>query len=255
VITHLGETDGVEKLFYELASESRLSILLELQKKQLHMQEMARKLDLSDTEAFRQLQKLSDASLVHKQTDGSYAITQYGKLVLQFSRSFDFAFKFKDCLLTRDIWRIPEQFIDRLGALRDVSLGVDTIEMVNNSEKLVSRAERYLWIIGDKPMNWIDARITDRVQRGGFEVRLLFDENHRHYYEDKPEAKGVFEKKVIASIPAIMLISEERAAVNLLSVDGRADNAVFYGDKPVFLQWASDLFMFYWEQGKRCFPR
>ena len=51
----MGEESGLEKLFFELASESRLGILRELQKENLKMQEIARRLDVTPTEAFRQL--------------------------------------------------------------------------------------------------------------------------------------------------------------------------------------------------------
>jgi len=52
---------GLEKLFFELASESRLGILTELQKHDAKMPEIARKLDLTNTETFRQLQRLNEA--------------------------------------------------------------------------------------------------------------------------------------------------------------------------------------------------
>ena len=147
----LENSEGVDRVFYELASESRLSVLRQLMTKNYKMQELARKLELTDTEAFRQLQRLSEAQMIQKQPDGTYAITQYGKLLMQFSHSFDFAFKFRQCLLTRNIWRIPPQFIDRLGELSEVTLSTDSLEMVNNIDLLISNSEKYLWIIGERP--------------------------------------------------------------------------------------------------------
>ena len=61
----------IEKLFYELASESRFSILQELKEKDWKMNDVARKLDITTTETFRQLQRLSDASLAKKQPEGT----------------------------------------------------------------------------------------------------------------------------------------------------------------------------------------
>ena len=51
------------KLFFELASDSRLSILFELRNEALKMQDVARRLDVTATEAFRQLERLSAALL------------------------------------------------------------------------------------------------------------------------------------------------------------------------------------------------
>ena len=47
--------EGLDRLFFELASESRLSILCTLQTGGLRMQEIARRLNMTDTEASRQL--------------------------------------------------------------------------------------------------------------------------------------------------------------------------------------------------------
>jgi len=60
----LENNEWLGKLLFELASESRLVILRELQKENLKMQEIARRLDVTATEAFRQLQRLSTSSLV-----------------------------------------------------------------------------------------------------------------------------------------------------------------------------------------------
>ena len=76
----------------------------------------------------------------------------------------------------------------------------------------------------------------------GLSVKLLFDETGRKYFESLPEMKGVFEKKVIPLIPATLVMNEKFAGINLLSIDGRADNAIFYGNDPKLLRWATDLF-------------
>jgi predicted transcriptional regulator len=247
-----GGEEGVDRVFYELASDSRLNILRELQSKSYKMQELARKLDLTDTEAFRQLQRLSEAQMIQRQPDGAYAITQYGKLLMQFSRSFEFAYKFKQCLLTRDIWRLPQQFINRLGEFSNVSLNTDSLEMINNIEQLISNSEHHLWIIGEKPLGFIGGKITAQVQKG-LTVKLLFGECSSRLFENVTEVKGIFEKRVIPVIPATLVLNEKFAGVNLLSIDGRADNAVFYGNNPAFLTWTTDLFLYYWDQGKRCY--
>ena len=98
---------GIEKLFFELASENRLSILHELTKENLKMQEIARRLDVTATEAFRQLERLSAALLVQRQPDGTFAIAEYGEIVLQLSSSLDFVSKYKDYFSKHDIIRLP----------------------------------------------------------------------------------------------------------------------------------------------------
>lgn len=244
--------EGLDKLFFELASESRLGILYELQIKNLKMQEIGQKLSLTHTEVFRQLQRLSEALLIQKQLDGSYAITQNGILLLRFADAFKFVSKFKQMLLTRDIQRIPYQFVNRLGELVEASLSTNSIEMVNSAEQLIINSEKYLWIIGERPLSFLAPRVAEKVQKG-LSIKLLFDESCSKYYENVPEVKGMIEKRVIANIPLILIINEKSAGINMLSIDGRADNAIFFGGDPALLKWASDLFLFYWEQGKRLY--
>ena len=232
---------GLDKLFFELASESRLSILCELQANGLRMQEIARRLKITDTETSRQLLRLSDASLIQKQPDGTYVVTQYGKLLLQLSHSFEFALKFKQCLLTRDIWRIPEPIINRIGELSQTNSTVGTIEVLNYMESLISQAEKFLLCIVDRPIHVINAEAVKKIQKGVL-IKAIFEEHNLQYYQKIPETKGVLEKKIVNQIPATMLISEKSAAINLVSIDAREDNVLFYGTDPTFLGWAKDLF-------------
>ena len=243
----------LDKLFFELASESRLDILHLLHASDLRMQEIARKLDLTDTEAFRQLQRLSEAKLIQKLPEGAYAITEYGKLIMRFSESFTFAFKFKQTLLTRNMWRIPDQFVNRLGELSTAQLSIDQVEMINGAAQLFANAEKYIWVIGQRPLGFLDVKAAEIIQKG-ISIRLMFDESSMQFFEKIPDVKGVFEKRVIPTIPAVLIMNEKYAGVSVLSIDGRSDNAVFYGSDPVFLRWAGDLFLYYWEQGKRIYP-
>ena len=59
------------------------------------------------------------------------------------------------------------------------------------------------------------------------------------------------EKRAIARVPANVVCTEKAAGVSLFSIDGRPDNALFFGRDRAFLKWANDLFQFYWDQGHR----
>ena len=123
----MDDESGWEKLFFELASENRLSILHELQRENLKMQEIARRLDVTPTEAFRQLERLGTAGLVQRQSDGTFTLAEYGKLVLQISTSLDFISKHKDYFSSHDLMRLPSQFVERIGELAGADFEADTI--------------------------------------------------------------------------------------------------------------------------------
>ena len=113
------EKEGLERLYYELASESRIQILRILEKENVKMNELARRLDLTATEVFRQLQRLSDAQLIQKNQEGTFLLTAYGKLLMQLSSSTEFVFKHRQYFLTHDLSKLPQEFINRLGELSE----------------------------------------------------------------------------------------------------------------------------------------
>jgi predicted transcriptional regulator len=118
----MSEEKRLDLLFFELASEDRLSILRELCSSKLKMQDIARKLDLTATETSRQLQRLSLAKLIERKPDGLHSTSSLGRLLLTLSVSLEFAHKQGDYFLTHDVNRIPSSFVNRIGELSQAKL-------------------------------------------------------------------------------------------------------------------------------------
>ena len=241
--------EGIEKLFFELASESRLSILRELQTENLKMTEIARRLDVTATEAFRQLQRLSEAMLVQKQPEGTFAITQYGKLVLHLSSSFKFVSKHKEYFLTHDVWRLPLQFVNRIGELSQTKLIMDAMENINRGERMFMEAEQYAWALAEgRVPELMDPIMTEKIGKG-LKLKMLIPES------DLPAVPATktpnVELRGISDIPAIIAVTEKEASICFRFIEGRMDYAGFSGNDPAFLNWVKDLFLYYWEKAKR----
>jgi len=247
----LENDEGIEKLFFELASESRLGILRELQTKSLKMQEIARRLEVTATEAFRQLQRLSEARLVQRQPEGSYTITQYGKLVLQLSSSLEFVSKHKEYFSTHDILRLPCQFVNRIGELSQTNLIMDTIEGLNKGERMFMEAEQFAWGLAEGRVPELMGPIMNEKIRKGVKVRMLFLESFLPPNAIQPAKLPNLENRTLSDIPAIIALTEKEAAICFRLVGGRTDYAGFFGKDPMFLNWVKDLFLYYWDKGKR----
>ena len=242
---------GAEKLFFELASETRLDILRELKNENLKMQEIARRLDVTATEAFRQLERLSNALLVHRQPNGSFALAEYGKLVLQLSSSIEFASKHKEYFSTHDMTRLPIQFVNRLGELGRANLIMDTVETLNKAQRAFIESEEYGWGIAEGTVPEQMGPIMDEVIKKGVKLRFLIPETRLPTSEYRvPPVKNV-EMRGLLELPAIVVLTEKEGAVCFRQVGGRVDYAGFFGKDPAFLNWVKDLFLYYWDEGKR----
>ena len=245
------ENEGLDKLFFELASESRLSILLELQKQNLKMQEIARRLDVTPTEAFRQLERLTAAMLVHKQPDGTFALTEYGKLVLELSSSFDFISKHKEYFSTHDLMTLPRQFITRLGELSGTELEMDTIKNLNLASQAFTQAEQYAWGIGEGTIpQQMDTVMNQRVMQG-IQVKMIITQERLPTEANLPKMPKNVEIKGLPDLPAIIVLTEKKAGVCFRQLGGRMDYAGFFGGDPTLHSWVKDLFLYYWEKGKK----
>ncbi len=244
------EESGLAKLFFELASESRLSILRELQKQNLKMQEIARRLDVTPTEAFRQLERLSTAMLVQRQPDSTFMLAEYGKIVLQISTSLDFLSKHKEYFSTHDLMRLPSQFVNRLGELANAQLEMDTVESLNKGAKWFTDAKQYAWGVGEGtiPEHMISV-MNQQVQRG-IQIKMLIPQELLPPATQPGTPKNV-DIRGLSNIPAIIVLTEKMAGICFRQIGGRMDYAGFFGSDAVFHNWVRDLFLHYWEEGKR----
>lgn len=243
------DTEGLDRLFFELASDSRLGILRELNMKDQKMQEAARRLGLTTTDAFRQLQRLGEASLVRKQPDGSYAITRYGRLVLQLSSPLEFLLKHREYFLTHDLFCLPYQFVNRIGELSGASLSMDSMENVNLAGRMVREAGQYLWGGGpERPLESAGQTAYGRAPEG-VKFKFLFPEQYLPDHAVLADTPQNIEWRGLSDIPVTIVLTEKEAGICFPLVGGKADYAAFIGDDPAFLNWVRDLFLYYWERG------
>jgi len=241
---------GIESLFFELASDSRLGILRQLNEKNWKMNDLARKLDLTTTETFRQLQRLSESLLVKKQLDATYTISLYGALVLQLTPSLEFVFKHKEYFSTHDLRPLPYQFINRIGELSKADLRMNIMENINTSERITREAQEYMWGGGaEEPLN-IGSIINEKILKG-VKFRFLFPEKFIPKQSPSPEKARSVKLRIMDDIPVNFVLTEKEAGISFNLAGGRADYAGFVSKDPVFLNWIKDLFLYYWKKGKR----
>jgi predicted transcriptional regulator len=248
----LESRERIERLFFELASESRLSLLRELAEKNMKLNDLARRLDLTQTETFRQLQRLTQTFLVEKRSDTTYGITEFGKLVLHQSLNLEFISKHREYFMSHDVWRLPTQFVDRMGEFSHAKLQMDPIENINEVSGMIKEAEHYIWGIGESAGMENLTQITNEQIAKGIQFRFLGPQNIKSpIYNIPPAYSRNFEVRLLSEVPAFVLVTEKEAAVGLRCVGGRLDYSGFAGNDASFLNWARDLFLYYWEKGIR----
>ena len=242
------EGNGIENLFFNLASESRLDILRVLSVESFRMNEIARKINITATEASRQTQRLVDERIIQKHPDASYTLTNYGKLVLHFFPTLEFIFKHKKYFLAHDIWQLPHEFISRLGELAQGTLCTEIAGTVDGIENMMKSANEHVWVITDQVMSVHNAVMVERISKG-VKFRSLIHERLAKASQVKLSGKNV-ERQIMASIPGLAVITEKEAFFALLTMEGQLTHSGFFGTDNAVIKWVTDLFLYYWNQNK-----
>jgi len=243
------EKEGLEGLFFELASESRMSIMRKLSQESLKMQELGKTLNLTATETFRQLQRLSDKSLISKATDGSYRLTSYGRIALFLLPSLELIIKQKQYFLEHDIWQLPPEFIHRIGELNGATLSSDIPANLNRVEEMIKVADEYLWTLSGQVLAAHSRAMVERCQRG-LRFRSIHSIELMQSEIQYPGLEHRIERRYMKKIPGIIVVTEKEAVIALPYLNGKPDYAAFFGKDPDFRKWVCDLYRCYWEKGE-----
>lgn len=241
----------VDKLFLELSSESRLDILRALETKEFRMGELARRLHLTATEATRQLKRMTEALLIRRLPEGAYTATPYGRLVLQLSPSLEFVSRHREYFVTRDFSRLPYPFVNRIGELSQGTLHMETMESIVTGERLMGRVKRYFWALVPGPGSELLGPTVHEQRLKGVEFRFAVPAESLPPKAPPPGAEPDYDLRGLPQIPAILAATDEEGFVSFPPVNGRWDYAGFHGKDPAFLRWTKDVFLHFWEQGKR----
>ena len=245
--------EGVNALFYALSSNDRTRILSALKEDELKLNDVVHRLDLTATEAFRQLQRLTEASLIERKSNGKFRLTSYGKLVLESSSSLDFISKFKEYFRRHNAFVLPPELRARLGELSGCRLVTSNTETLNIVDEMIKSAEKRInaTVFG---LEVLLKKARDRIG-DGVEERWLMQESYL------VKAKGFLrstkqlpEMRWTTSIPIEMFLTEKMAGVTLPLNGGVSSYYSFFGSEPRFLRWADNLFDEEWQKAKIWHP-
>jgi predicted transcriptional regulator len=224
-----------------------LGILRELETKKLRMQEIARKLDLTDTETCRQLQRLSDAQLIQKQPDGTYMITCLGTVNLHLITPIDFVNRNSVYFVGHDLSIIPSEFVSRLGELSDAEFCKEAMSGFNRVRKMVFDAKKYLWSMAEQVDSSHIQPVTEKVANG-LDFKFIMAQDLARYYANSNDVEvGVLRgSRFIKRVPVTFVINECEATVVFRTCGGVMDYTGLFGTGARFRKWCEDLFMYYW---------
>jgi predicted transcriptional regulator len=243
--------ERLNKLFFELSSAERISIMLELKKKSLKLSQVSRKMDLTVTESSRHLQRLREAKLIQKNTEGHFSVSTFGDLILSLISPLNFVTKNQKYFQEYNMSGVPEQFIERLGELEKSTYVKETFKNLEEGEKEIREAEEFVWILSNDIFSNTIPVLMEKAKKT-FDLRIILPDG-KFPPEDLsrlPSTNQNIQKGTLSRVDVLVVMTEKYAVFCLPDHKGRIDYTGFGGKDDKFHKWCKDLFLYYWNRAK-----
>jgi predicted transcriptional regulator len=248
---------NAEKIFFELASHQRLSIIFSLSQTKLKLSQLSRDLGITMQEVHRNINRLQDAGLIEKDSSGNFSLTTFGNTIIKQIPTFDFLSQYKEYFSEHTLGELPMKFVQRIGSLDDCKLVRGIAAILESWKEIYRESESYiLEIIPQVPLDLIEPILVSVRERGTklFYIfpddviipkgrsellgRLRFDELYK---------TGRIGRRMVDRVQVAVVLNEKKASVLFPTQKGETDmNMMFFSEDRLFHDWCLDYFWFRW---------
>jgi predicted transcriptional regulator len=211
-------------------------------------------------ESHRQFERLANAGLVKKDSEGFLYLCPYGKMIVIQLSSFHFLQKHKEYFNEHTLDGFPTKFVKRIGDLNNSEFVEGSY--VNNErwKSIASEAQQYLRIISAQvPPDAFKLAVSMSKMR--IKISLIHGENTIVPKEFKElmasselglelrnlSSQGLYERKMVKRVQVMMILNEKKGIVLFPNLKGKVDiDYAFFSDDSQFHEWCSDYFDYVW---------
>lgn len=249
---------GAESLFFELAGELRLSILIRLTHNSYRLSKLAPEIDATMQEAHRNIVRLVDSGLVSKYEEGQFALTPYGKIIVSLIPGYAFLSSQQEYFLEHSLGDLPTKFIQRLSSFQGCEVVHGVMAIIQRWKNLYYESNSYIKeIMAQVPLDLIET-LGSKVE-DGIKFSYIFPRNpiiprgRRKLLQkigwQKLLSRGLVERRMVESVNIMTIFNEKHSCVLFPNLKGEPDlNVMFYGDSHQFHDWCEDFFSYQWEK-------
>lgn len=231
-------------LFVALSVEDRLKVIFLLEKENLTLTSISRKMNLSLQESSRQLSRLKEEKLLKKNDTGHYYLTPYGRAVLCIILNQQFLVKNCDYFLKHTLSKMHSEHISRIGELNQSIRIKKIMNVIELIEASIQRASQEIILICDQILTRTISAIELKSHDGVDCTLFLADVIYSRFFEKLRSCK--IKKLPLKDIQTFLLLTEREAIVSFPDVSGNLDySEVFYAQDEKSRKWCYDLFIHY----------
>ena len=255
-----------EKTFIELSNSQRLQIINALENTSMNLTLLAKHLGITMQEAHRNFNRLLDAGIVSRDSNGSYSLTTFGNTIMTQIPSINFLSKNRNYFSDHYFANLPMKFVQRIGSLDNSNFIRSLVAVIEEIKELYRHSQEYIYgMIPQVPLDLMEVAAKTVMERK-IKFNYILPKNatipkkgkdflNEINYQELLK-KGLVERKMIDEVKVSIVLNEKKALVMFPSVKGETDmngafsNSIDRENNKLFHEWCLDYFRYSWLDSK-----
>jgi predicted transcriptional regulator len=253
--------DDFQSIFFELAGDLRLYMLMKLSSKPYRLSQLANDLHATMQESHRNVNRLIDSGLVKKTGEGELLLTPYGKIIVSLIPNFNFPFIHKEYFQEHTVSNLPLKFIQRIGSLNNCEVVVGVMAVLQRWKMVYNNSRIYIKeIMSQVPIDLIETiaeRINNNVKFSYiFPNDVVIPKGRNELLKKLGWAnmifRGMVERRLVDKVSIVIIFNENESCISFPTLKGEPDlNIMFYSKDESFHEWCEDFFSYEWMGAKQ----
>ena len=255
-----------EKTFIELSNSQRLQIINALTNSSMNLTLIAKHLGITMQEAHRNFNRLTEAGIVSRDSNGSYSLTTFGNTIMTQIPSINFLSKNKNYFSDHYFADLPMKFVQRIGSLDSSRYISGMVAVIEEIKDLYRHSEEFIYgMIPQVPLDLMEVA-ANRVTEHKIQFNYILPKNaiipkkgkdflNQINYQELLKS-GLVERKMTNEVRVSVVLNEKSALVMFPSIKGETDmngafsNSANRENNKLFHEWCLDYFRYSWLASK-----
>lgn len=209
-----------EKTFIELSNSQRLQIINALKNASMNLTLLAKHLGITMQEAHRNFNRLMDAGIVSRDSNGSYSLTTFGNTIMTQIPSINFLSKNRNYFSDHYFANLPMKFVQRIGSLDNSNFISGLVAVIEEIKELYRHSQEYIYgMIPQVPLDLMEVAAKTVMERK-IKFNYILPKNaaipkkgkdflNEINYQELLK-KGLVERKMIDQVKVSVVLNEKK---------------------------------------------
>jgi len=261
--------EDTARTFFELGSAQRIAIMLEISESKCNLAKLSKDLDSTMPEVRRNIIRLVNSGFIERELDGTFAVTTFGKTILEHIPTLDFLSRNKDYFSDHIFSPLPLKFRKRIGSLSNSTLISGFVSVNECLKDIYDKSQAYVYaMIPEVPLDLIES-IVARLKKAEHKdfrfgyilpTHAIVPKRRRDLLEamgfNELLKKGTVERRMV-NTPLLVgvVLNDKQACIIFPRIQRNSKieldlTSMFYSDDSDFHEWCLDYYRYIWHNAR-----